>query len=80
MSLKLVAVFDDDGTVPCGSCNANWSVPLIAELHRQKRLRAEGFAFIDFDGEAVLINLCPHCDLPASTTREVTWPSLLPLN
>ncbi len=59
--MSLVALLASDGDVPCANCNNPWSVPFIARLHARRRLRTEGFAFIDF-GDAILINYCPKCE------------------
>lgn len=63
--MSLIAQLDSQGTVPCATCHAPWSVPVIAQFHAKRELRQEGFAFIDF-GDAILLNYCPQCEHPRS--------------
>ncbi len=70
--MSLIAPLTSDGTVPCASCNTPWSIPLLAKFRAAHRLRAEGFAYIDF-GDALLINYCPHCDQPAANREVPSW-------
>ncbi len=73
--MSLVAPLSSDGTVLCANCDRPWAVPLLAKFHKVQRLRAEGFAYIDF-GDAILINYCPHCEEPVD--REVpSWAETL---
>jgi hypothetical protein len=72
-----IVPIDSDDSVPCASCESNWSVPVLADLQARQRLRAEGFAFLWFDDGAIAINYCPHCERPAELPmyREVpSWP------
>ena len=69
-----IVPIDSDGHTACASCNANWSVPMLAEAHETKRLRTLGFAFIWFDDGAILINHCPHCEAPILKREAPLWP------
>ncbi len=64
---------DDEEIATCAECQANWSMALIREGHAKRRLRAMGFAFIDF-GDTVWLNHCPHCELPTLSRLEAPWP------
>ncbi len=73
--MSLIALLSSDGTVPCANCNTQLSVRLLAKFHKVQRLRAEGFAYIDF-GDAILVNYCPHCEEPVD--KEVpSWAETL---
>ena len=68
-----IVMIDDPGSVECASCDANWSIPLIAEGHAKRALRSMGFAFIWFDDGAICINHCPHCEMPVLDREVRPW-------
>ncbi len=71
---KLCVMLEDQGEIHCAQCDAVWNMPVIAKDFRSRRLRAKGFAFIDF-GDALCLNYCPQCELPTATPKEVPWPT-----
>lgn len=73
--MSLIAPLHSDGSVACADCGSLWSVPQLARLVAARRMREEGFAFIDF-GDAVLINHCPSCELSPLIPKGVhAWPT-----
>lgn len=72
---KLSASYLEDVEVHCAQCDSAWSMELIASAHAERRLRALGFAFIDF-GDAICLNYCPHCEL--KQFQRETYPCLIP--
>ena len=71
--MRLIGVLDQDETVPCASCHHPWNVRYLLKDLGQHGLRPEGFAFIWFDDDAISVNYCPRCEVPAMVrVREPT--------
>jgi endogenous inhibitor of DNA gyrase (YacG/DUF329 family) len=70
--MRLIGIIDHDHTVPCASCHTPWNVRYLLRDLGRPRLRAEGFAFILFDDDAISVNYCPDCQKPAQVRAPET--------
>ncbi len=69
--MRLIGVLNEDETVPCASCHHPWNVRYLLKDLGRFRLRPEGFAFVWFDDDAICVNYCPSCDVPAMARVQV---------
>lgn len=76
--MHYIAALEETGDMPCASCEALWSIPLLAGYLKEKRLRSQGFAYLAFDDGAFCINHCPHCEQEVQRVEVAPWLTLHP--
>ncbi len=61
---RSIGVLGEHNTVSCASCHHGWDVNYLVRDLGRFRLRGEGFAFVWFDDDAIMVNWCPECERP----------------